>query len=174
MTFIHNILPIDSIEYFHFKKKNDKKKLKKKLIYFILIYFVIQDAHKICKFLFCQNLNSSSEITLLAIVSTPWCSWVGLGTVTSIWYQKFREFTVVEHSSQFGNTGCGVFKRGIQNRKDFCLRFNICTQRKLLNFEFGLMASCQKMPKFDFLFQKSFYALNNTHLGAHFFDKINF
>ena len=85
---------------FSFLQKKVKKKLKEKLIYFILIYFVIQDAHKICKFLFCQNLNSSSEITLLAIVSTPWitsiCPWRSwVGTVTSIWYQKFREFTVV-------------------------------------------------------------------------------
>ena len=23
----------------------------------------------------------------------------------------------------YGNTGCGVFKRGVQNKKDFCLRF---------------------------------------------------
>ena len=22
----------------------------------------------------------------------------------------------------YGNTGCGVFKRGVQNQKDFCLR----------------------------------------------------
>ena len=25
----------------------------------------------------------------------------------------------------YGNTGCGVFKRGIQNWKDFCIRINI-------------------------------------------------
>ena len=35
----------------------------------------------------------------------------------------------------YGNTGCGVFKRGIQNQKDFCLLKNQHTQRKLLNFE---------------------------------------
>ena len=35
----------------------------------------------------------------------------------------------------YGNTGCGVFKRGIQNLKGFCPRINISTQRKLLNFE---------------------------------------
>ena len=29
------------------------------------------------------------------------------------------------------------------------------TQRKLLNFEFGLMASCQKVPKLDFQTQFS-------------------
>ena len=29
------------------------------------------------------------------------------------------------YTSQYGNTGCGVFKRGVQNWKDFCLRINI-------------------------------------------------
>ena len=27
--------------------------------------------------------------------------------------------------THYGNTGCGVFKRGIQNQKDFCIRINI-------------------------------------------------
>ena len=47
----------------------------------------------------------------------------------------------------YGNTGCGVFKREIENYKYFCLRINI-PKRKLLNF--GLMVSCQKVSKFDF------------------------
>ena len=25
----------------------------------------------------------------------------------------------------YGNTGCGLFKPGVQNKKDFCLRINI-------------------------------------------------
>ena len=25
----------------------------------------------------------------------------------------------------YGNTGCGVFKQGVQNQKDFCIRINI-------------------------------------------------
>ena len=25
----------------------------------------------------------------------------------------------------YGNTGCGVFKGGVQNKKDFCLRINM-------------------------------------------------
>ena len=33
--------------------------------------------------------------------------------------------------SIYGNTGCPVFKWGVQNWKDFCLKIN----RKLLNFE---------------------------------------
>ena len=35
---------------------------------------------------------------------------------------------------QYGITGCGVFKAGIQNWKGFCIKIN-CSQMKLLNFE---------------------------------------
>ena len=35
---------------------------------------------------------------------------------------------------QYGITGCGIFKAGIQNWKGFCIKIN-CSQRKLLNFE---------------------------------------
>ena len=34
----------------------------------------------------------------------------------------------------YGNTGCGVFKRGMQNWKGFWLKIN-CSQRKLPNFD---------------------------------------
>ena len=34
----------------------------------------------------------------------------------------------------YGNTGCGVFKGGIQNQKGFWLKIN-CIQMKLPNFE---------------------------------------
>ena len=43
-----------------------------------------------------------------------------------------------------GNTGCGVFKRGVQNQNFFCLRINI-----LIGFyrilRIGLMGRCQKV-----------------------------
>ena len=35
---------------------------------------------------------------------------------------------------EYGITGCGVFKAGIQNWKVFCIKIN-CSQMKLLNFE---------------------------------------
>ena len=41
----------------------------------------------------------------------------------------FRAFVV-----DYGNTGCGVFKEGIQNYKEFWQKIN-CSQMKLLNFE---------------------------------------
>jgi len=59
----------------------------------------------------------------------------------------------------YGNTGCGVFKQGIQNLKDFCLRINIPRLKDCI-LSFGLKASCQKVPnltfKVNFLRQKSF------------------
>ena len=44
----------------------------------------------------------------------------------------------------YGNTGCGVFKRGVQNQKDFCLRINILKE-KLLNFEFWINGEVSKI-----------------------------
>ena len=45
-------------------------------------------------------------------------------------YQGLAESKEFQHMianmyHDYGNTGCGVFKRGIQNLKDFCLRINI-------------------------------------------------
>ena len=37
-------------------------------------------------------------------------------------------------SWDYGITGCGIFKAGIQNWKGFCIKIN-CSQMKLLNFE---------------------------------------
>ena len=46
----------------------------------------------------------------------------------------------------YGNTGCGVFRRGIQNQKYFCLRINL-PQRKLLNFEFWINGELSNSAK---------------------------
>ena len=40
-------------------------------------------------------------------------------------------FTICD---KYGITGCGIFKVGIQNWKDFCIKIN-CSQMKLPNFE---------------------------------------
>ena len=48
-----------------------------------------------------------------------------------------------------GNTGCWVFKRGIQNWKDFCLKINVPKGNYWI-LRIGLMGMPQKMPKFDF------------------------
>ena len=41
----------------------------------------------------------------------------------------------ISMDEDYGNTGCQVFKQGVQNWKDFCLKNYICTQMKLLNFK---------------------------------------
>ena len=86
-------------------------------------------------------------------------------------------------SADYGNTGCGVFKRGVQNEKDFCLRINILKGNYWI-LSFGLMASCQKVPKFDFQSQFSmskiiriflnFFFIEEYYFRSTFFDKINF
>ena len=88
----------------------------------------------------------------------------------------------------YGNTGCQVFMRGVQNWKDFCLKINI-PKRNYWILRIGVMGRCQKVPKFDIQSQFSmskiigiflnFFSLKNTNLGAHFlfltfFDNINF
>ncbi len=63
---------------------------------------------------------------------------------------KYKYNNAVYHC----NTDCGDFKRGIQNWKDFCQRIN----KPKVNYwilSFGLMVSCQKVPKFDFQSQFS-------------------
>ena len=45
-----------------------------------------------------------------------------------------RSIKVHSVSLDYGITGCGVFKAGIQNWKGFCIKIN-CSQMKLLNFE---------------------------------------
>ena len=88
----------------------------------------------------------------------------------------------------YGNTSCGVFKRGIQNKKSFWLKINI-PKRKLFNF--GNWCSRELSKSAKIWLSKSifyvkiigifpiFFSLKNTNLGAHFlllifFDNINF
>ena len=49
-------------------------------------------------------------------------------------YQVNETETQVQNDKDYGNTGCGFFKEGVQNLKDFWLKIN-CSQMKLLNFE---------------------------------------
>ena len=47
----------------------------------------------------------------------------------------------------YGNTGCGVFKRRIQNSKGFWLKVNITKENhRILKIE--VMVSCQKLDIF--------------------------
>ena len=69
----------------------------------------------------------------------------------------------------YGNTGCGVFKRRVQNQKDFCLRINISTQRKSLNFENcilnGVLRSFSKSEAKPFLFLYSPFENSTTRIA---------
>jgi hypothetical protein len=60
---------------------------------------------------------------------------------TSVRQLAYHHHRTLE-TNTYGNTGCGVFKRGIQNYKNLCLRINILKGNYELSF--GLMASCQR------------------------------
>ena len=70
-------------------------------------------------------------------------------------YQGTREITLeitrmnIMAYLHYGNTGCGVFKPGIQNQKDFCLKINIPI-RKTLNFENWISMGLRSFQKSDF------------------------
>ena len=44
-------------------------------------------------------------------------------------FDRHRDSTLRQRPTEsvrhYGNTYCGVFKRGVQNKKDFCIRINI-------------------------------------------------
>ena len=78
----------------------------------------------------------------------------------------------------YGNTGSRVFKQGVQNYKDFCLRINILKGNYgILSFEFWINGELSKSAKnltfkVNFLCQKSsksfqiFFSFKNMKLGA--------
>ena len=54
----------------------------------------------------------------------------------------------------YSNTGCGDFRLGVKNQKDFCLRLNVLKGNDWI-LRIRLMGRCQKVPKFDFQSQFS-------------------
>ena len=56
---------------------------------------------------------------------------------------SFGKLPTVIYHQDYGNTGCGVFKRGIQ-LENFLYKYQH-TQRKLLNFEFWINAEQSKI-----------------------------
>ena len=68
----------------------------------------------------------------------------------------------------YGSTGCWVFKQGIQNWKDFCLKINI-PKRKLLNYENWVNGEVSKVLNFDFQSQFSMGVKNLRNLPQFFF-----
>ena len=72
----------------------------------------------------------------------------------------------------YGSTGCENFKQVIQNWEDFCLRINI-RKRNYWILSFGLTASCQKVPRFDFS-NSIFYVKNHRNLSQFFIEEYQF
>ena len=71
--------------------------------------------------------------------------------------------------------GCRVFNRGIQKQKSFWPEINTIKGNYLILLIdiVTIMASCQKVSKFDS--QKSMDFLSkNLNIGAHFFKKVLF
>ena len=55
-------------------------------------------------------------------------------------------YGMVFYAGDYGNTGCGVFKKGIQNWKGFFLKIN-CSQMKLPNLEDWSSSKLSKSAK---------------------------
>ena len=76
----------------------------------------------------------------------------------------------------YGNTGCWVFKRGVQNWKDFCQKINI-SKGNYWTLRIGVVGWCQKLfltGKFDFQSQKSsksfsFFFIEEYQFSSTFF-----
>ena len=69
-----------------------------------------------------------------------------------------------------GNTGCRVFKRGVHNWEDFCLKINIPKGNYWI-LRIGVMGRCQKMPKFDFQSQFSTSKIIRIFLNFFFIEE---
>ena len=64
---------------------------------------------------------------------------------TEMWQFHFYRMKDTLQTLAYGNTDCGVFKRGGTKFERF-LPKNQHTQTKLLNLRIGLMGRCQKVP----------------------------
>ena len=98
------------------------------------------------------------------------------------------QYSKIVKLTTYGNTGCEVFKGGIQNEKGFWLKIN-CSQTKSLNFANRCNGEVSKSAKIwlskSIFYIKNhpnlsdFFSLKNKNLEAHymlltFFDNINF
>ena len=54
---------------------------------------------------------------------------------------------LIRHSLGYGNTGCRVFKWGVQNWKYFCLRINLPKGNYWI-LRIGVVGMCQNVPKY--------------------------
>ena len=73
----------------------------------------------------------------------------------------------------YGNTGCGVFKLGVQNWKDFFLRINIPKGNYSI-LRIGVMGRRQKVPKIDSQSQFSMSKIIGIFLNFFFIEEYQF
>ena len=74
-------------------------------------------------------------------------------------------------AKNYGNTGCRVFKQGVQNWKDFCLKVNIHKGHDWI-LRFGAMGRCPKVPKCDFQSQFSMSKIIGIFLNSFSYEHI--
>ena len=79
-------------------------------------------------------------------------------------------FHVYNH---YGSTGCQVFKLGVQNQKDFCLRINIPKGNYCI-LRIGVIGRCQKVPKLDLQSQFSLSKVIRIFLIFFFIEEYQF
>ena len=72
--------------------------------------------------LFFGTILTIGSISSLTTAAQKWKGWAKEK-------KRARKINIMINQEQYGNMGCGVFKQGIQNYKDFCLIINI-TKRK--------------------------------------------
>ena len=104
--------------------------------------------------------------------------WKQLQRVTLIYvYQNMHNITqtliYMYQNKHYGNTGRGVFKRGVQYWKDFCLRINILKGNCWI-LRIGLTERRQKVPKFDFQSQFSMSKIIRIFLNFFFIEEYQY
>ena len=86
-------------------------------VYFLKTTYLVFEIYSKYKLISTQMLFQSHKCHNFAIPSSE-CS---KNSNRDCWKMRSEFWQAVK----YGNTGCGVFKRGVQNSKDFCLRINI-------------------------------------------------
>ena len=104
-----------NLTFFKWQKKTKMTDVYRKGRSFLKLFIIKQKATSIwhravCKYL----LNLIKEYSIQF-----WYLFQGQNTKSTVCLG--RNSTIV----QYGNKGCGVFKRGVQNQKGFCLRIDI-------------------------------------------------
>ena len=122
-------------------------------------------------------LNNNCSIIILKegvpnICQPNWNKWTE--NSSAVWdcegEQTFLSSTNV--NMHYGNTGCGVLKRGIQNPKDFWIKIN-CSWMKSLKFSNWCNGKLSKSAKIWPL-KSIFYVKNHLYLSVFFIEEYEF